>query len=88
MDRAATPRIFPVPRISRYQVQMQMRQRLPGGFAVVDAGVVAIRMKRCIQTTLRAIEQSQHRLVAMFERPAAPIAAFRAECYDYINHIN
>jgi hypothetical protein len=28
------------------------------------------------------------RLVAMFVRPAAPIASFRAECYDYINHIN
>jgi len=41
---------------------MQVRHRLPGGFAVVDADVVAVRMKCCIQTELRAIEQSQHRL--------------------------
>jgi len=39
---------------------MHMRHRLPGGCAVVDADVVAVRMKRRFQTKLRAIEQSQH----------------------------
>jgi hypothetical protein len=42
-----------------------MRHRLPRGCAVVDADVVALRMELSIQTELRAIEQSQHRLALL-----------------------
>ena len=58
----AAARVWPVTLVARNQVHVQVRHRLAGSCAVVDADVVARRVKLGIERGFGGVEQLEHGL--------------------------